>query len=437
MDYEELARVLPSNQSAVTNQGLDNMREMMEALGNPQDKIPSLHIAGTNGKGSTAKYLATILEKAGYRVGLYTSPSLMTFNDRMQINGVNISDEQLKQHAQVINTYVNNSRKDFKWFELYTALAWLFFKSEAVDISIIETGIGGRCDATNVISSPLASIITKISYDHQELLGNTLEAIAGEKAGIIKVASPVVVYPQADNVMQVFRKRAEELGSRCIAVDEEALTYHLSQADTQDFTYKGESYTIALKETHQIYNATVAIETIALLNQSGAFRISKHALQEGLKQTKWPGRFEKMATHPDIIVDGSHNIDGLHNLATNIERYYPHHKRIAIIGVLADKHYQEALPAILSKFSAVVTITPDSERALTAQALATWMVEEKLFTKEKVYPMDKQYKNALERALTLSKQSSDDTMICIFGSFHYIGEMRELILEKSKQGISK
>lgn len=430
MDYEVLSSMLPLGRPGKMVLGLETTRDLMDVLGNPQDKVPTIHVAGTNGKGSTAMYMATVLKEAGYKVGLYTSPSLHEFNDRIQINGVSITDDQIYDFAKEIREYVLDTDLYFTEFELYTALAWLHFARESVDVCIIETGIGGRLDATNIIQSPILSVITKISYDHQDVLGDTLPEIAGEKAGIIKEGSPVVYYPQEDEVDDVIINKAKEMGSTYATADLNALDYTLTDGRTQDFTYKNEEYTISLMETHQIYNAIVAIEAINVINAGEEFHIPQNALHDGLLQARWPGRFEWVSENPDIIIDGSHNLDGLTNLGDNIERYFSDRPRIAVVGMLGDKHHNEALPGTIQKFDAAVTVQPDSERALTSDEMAEWIKKNNLLPANKVYSEGKNYAQALTKAIELTEKFGNDAMICVFGSFYYIGDMREIIKKK-------
>lgn len=429
MDYEVLSEMLPLGRQGEMVLGLQTTKDLMDVLGNPQEKVPIIHVAGTNGKGSTSKIIATILQEAGYKVGLYTSPSLYEFNDRIRINGENISDEDIMEFAVDIRDHVLSTDLYFTEFELYTALAWMAFDKYDVDVAIIETGIGGRLDATNITHSPLVSVITKLAYDHQDVLGDTIEEIAGEKAGIIKPGSPVVYYPSEEAATNVIVARAEELGSSKRTVDIDALEYELNNNRTQDFVYKGENYTIQLLEAHQIYNSCVAIEVMNTLNDLGDWSISKEALKAGLEKTVWEGRFEWVQENPDIIIDGSHNLDGVTGLTENLLRYFPGQPRIGIVGMLGDKEFKPALSVIAPHFDLILTVQPDSDRALSSDDMKQVIMDMGFLPEEKIISLGKDYEKALEIALEKTETDMEDAMICVFGSFYYVGDVRQLILQ--------
>lgn len=429
MDYEVLSEMLPLGRQGEMVLGLQTTRDLMEVLGNPQEKVPTIHVAGTNGKGSTSKIMATILQEAGYKVGLYTSPSLYEFNDRIRINNENISDEDIMEFAVDIRDHVLSTDIYFTEFELYTALAWMAFAKYEVDVAVIETGIGGRLDATNIIQSPLVSVITKLAYDHQDVLGDTIEEIAGEKAGIIKPGSPVVYYPSEKAAVDVIAARAEELGSSKRTVDLDALKYELNNNRTQDFVYKGEEYTIQLLEAHQIYNSCVAIEVMNTLNDLEDWSISKDALKAGLEKTVWEARFEWVQENPDIMIDGSHNLDGVTGLTENLLRYFPGQQRIGIVGMLGDKEFKPALSVIAPHFDFILTVQPDSERALSADDMKQTILDMGVLSEEKVISLGKDYKKALEIAVEKTETDMEGAVICVFGSFYYVGEVRQLILQ--------
>lgn len=432
MDYQVLSDMLPLGRQGEMVLGLQTTRDLMAVLGNPQNNIPIIHVAGTNGKGSTAKIMATILQEAGYRVGLYTSPSLFEFNDRIQINGENISDEDIMEFAVGIRDHVLSTNLYFTEFELYTALAWLAFDKYECDIAIIETGIGGRLDATNIIKTNELAVITKLAYDHQDVLGETIEEIAGEKAGILKPGCPVVYYPQEAEAMAVIEDRADALDCprRTVAVDE--LDYDLTHDRDQAFSYKGQDYTIRLLEAHQIMNACMAIEAMNTLNESGRWSISQTAIQQGLEQAAWPGRFEWVSDHPDVVVDGSHNLDGVTGLTENLLRYFPDRKRIGVVGMLGDKEYKPALAVIAPHFDHMITVQPDSDRALDAEAMKASILEMGYLAEDKIEAMGLDYAAALNRAVDLAQADLKDAVICVFGSFYYIGDVRQMILDKKK-----
>lgn len=424
MQYEELVELLPLSAEGEMDLGLDSMFKLMEIMGNPQNQVPIIHIAGTNGKGSTASFVSQVLKQAGYKVGLFTSPSLVEFNERIKVSGQDISDEDLMAYAKQIQEAVKGTDLQMTEFELFAALAFLCFRDQC-DIAIIEVGLGGRLDATNVIAAPSVTAITKIGLDHTAILGETLEEIAGEKAEIIKANCPVVVYPQDDlGVMKVIEDKAHSQDAKVTVVDKDDLAYQLSQERTQDFQYKNVLYQIQALEEHQIINASVALEIIFALQRTG-WNIDSNAIDQGLAQASWPARFEWLFENPHVIIDGSHNEDGLKALHSNLDRYFSSQSRIAIIGFMADKVVDGPLKELLESFELVITVTPDSPRALSAEEL-----------KDKVEawknPKDNQKiyaSQSLDDALDYATEwAQPDDLIAIFGSFYFVGQIRQMIL---------
>lgn len=430
MNYSELSEMLPLGREGEMILGLETTQQLMEVLGNPQDKLQTIHVAGTNGKGSTTAILDSILREAGYKVGMYTSPSLVEFNDRIRINNKPISDEEIRRHARAIREYVLGTDIYFTEFELYTALAWMHFYEQECDIIIIETGIGGTLDATNIIKEPVLSVITKLALDHIDILGDTLEKIASQKAGIIKPNRPVVYYPTSKESDIVIESRAEELDAPIRHIDIDALEVEYTRERHQDFTYRGRAYRINLLEAHQVMNSCLAIEAIEALNDDGQFNISEDALKNGLEKARWAGRFEWVHDNPVMIVDGSHNLDGVTGLATNLAHYFPTQKHIAIIGMLGDKDVRGAIQTIMPIFEKAVVVEPDyPERAMKSKDMAKNIVEYGGLSEDDIFIYGTDFEGALEKAVALTKEMEEEAMICIFGSFYYIGDMREIILK--------
>lgn len=431
MQYDQLVDLLPLSPQGEMDLGLDNMYQLMVALNNPQDKIPMIHIAGTNGKGSTASYVAHILREAGYRVGLFTSPSLVEFNERIQINGKAITDEKLLYYSNIIKEAIEGSKLRMSEFELFTALAFLSFEEEC-DIAIMEVGLGGRLDATNVIAKPVVTAITKIGLDHTSILGDTLEEIAAEKAEIIKPGCPVIVYPQNHSgVDEIIINKAMEQQASVIQVEVEDLDYNLNDESVQDFKYKNVLYRISLLEEHQIINAAVALEICFALQKMG-WDLNSNVIDQGLLKTVWPARFEWICKQPHVIIDGSHNEDGLKALKANLNRYFPNERRLAIVGFMKDKDVDEPLREVMETFEVVITVTPDSPRALSAQEL-----KQKIETLNQTnHSQDVFAANSLEEALkqAISLAESSD-LITIFGSFYFVGQMRQMILTGRNEDI--
>jgi len=429
MKYETLYNMLPVSEEGKMVLGLETMEELMEILDHPENKVPIIHIAGTNGKGSTASILSTTLKEAGYRVGLFTSPSLTQFNERIRINNQAVSDDDLMELAELIKERVNQHAVEFTEFELFTAMACLAFERQGCDIGILEVGLGGRLDATNVVSKPELTIITKIALDHQAILGSTIGEIAGEKTGIIKKDVPLVVYPQEyEEARQVILNKADQMNAPTYRVELSMLSYELTTEDSQSFFYKGKEYTIQLLEEHQIKNAAVAVQALEVLQEKG-WKISEEEVQKGLMSTAWPARFEKISEHPAVIIDGSHNVDGLQELQKNISRYFNENRKIAIVGMLKDKDVDDSLPSILPLFEEAITVTPNSQRALTANEL-----EEKIMNYDLIDPAKLHSANSYEQAYEkASELAGKDDVICVFGSTYYVGIIRELILNRVKK----
>ncbi|KAA9234510.1 MULTISPECIES: bifunctional folylpolyglutamate synthase/dihydrofolate synthase [Aerococcus] len=427
MDYEEFEKDLPVLERGKWTLGLDHIRDLMAVFDNPQDKLPTVHIAGTNGKGSTASMIARTLQLAGYKVGLYTSPSLVSFNERIRINGENIADEKLRAMKDYMKEKLAGTKIQCSEFELFTAMAWLIFYHEGCDIIVLEVGLGGRLDATNLVKSPLVSVITKIALDHENILGHTISEIAKEKAGIIKYYTPVVVYPYPKEAIEVLSETAERQGAPLKTIDTESIENIHPDNRQQVFTYKGEDYQLNLLGKHQVLNACLAIEALAEIKRAG-FNVELKQIKEGLQTVSWPGRFEWVHQDPEIIIDGSHNLDGVRAMRHAVEDYFPNIPRLAITGMLKDKDVYRMLGEVVHLFDEIVTITPDSDRAMTANELtkAAHMVTG--LQKVKTYTA-KNNEDAMAYARRWADQQEGDCLICVFGSLYLVGELRELVFE--------
>ena len=424
MQYAELLDLLPLQEQGKMELGLSTMNQVMDRLGKPQDQVPMVHIAGTNGKGSVAAFTERILREAGYKVGLYISPSLVEFNERIQINGQATSDDQLLKAVKTLSQALEGTSLCLTEFELFTALAFLTFQDLDCDIAVVEVGLGGRLDATNVISRPAVTAITKIGMDHTAFLGDSLTEIAGEKAAIAKAGSPMVVYPQGPEVTRVIQNQADRVGAPLTLISQSDLTYNLTSDLLQDFEYKKVPYRISLLEDYQIYNALVAIE-ISFALQDAGWQISPKAIDQGLVETRWPGRFELVGSHPTMIVDGSHNDDGLQALLANLDRYFKKQTRIGIVGMLADKNVDSALSPLAKSFDRLYTVTPDSPRGMAASQMKEKLTE-MVPSPTRVIACEN-YNQALDQA---SQVAGGDDLIVVFGSFYIVGKFRQMILAR-------
>jgi len=396
--------------------GLSRIAVLMELLGNPQKKMKFVHIAGTNGKGSTAAMLASILEKAGYKTGLYTSPVIHTFGERMQVNGEPVTEAELIHIANHFQKYVDMMPDSPTEFEVITAMSLWFFYEKQCDIVVLEVGMGGRLDATNVIDTPEVAVITSIGLDHMAELGNTVEKIAGEKAGIIKANGIAVCHPQANAVERVIRTKCEEQNTSATFVDDNTIVATGQSLDGQHFEYNGlKNLTIPLLGAHQLRNAAVAIETVDALRQQG-WNISDDALRNGLKKTLWLGRFEVMKRSPIFIVDSAHNPQGIQTTVDALRMLFPDKKFIFLFGVLADKDYEAMLEILIPYASCFITVTPDAPRALPAGEL-------NLGRCNAVHC--ETIAQGVKRAIEMS---GEDDVICSLGSLSMVGHVRECLL---------
>lgn len=394
---------------------LRRIRELMSLLGDPQKKLRFVHIAGTNGKGSCAAMTASVLRACGYRTGLYTSPYLYRFNERMQVNGEMIEDEALCRHISAVRDKAEKMDEHPTEFELMTAAAMLYFLEEKCDIVVLEVGLGGRFDATNVVDTPECSIIMNIGLDHTAILGGTVEEIAAEKAGIIKENCPCVLYEQKRSVMDVVAERCRELDAPLTTADFSAIEPVFDSLEGQAFRYKGAMYALPLLGAHQLRNAAVVLETVGVLRARG-WRLEDGDVEHGLYATNWPGRFELCVEEPDFIVDGGHNPQCAETVAENLMHYFPDNKRVLLIGVLRDKDYEKMTEILAPCADEFVTVAPDSPRALSAEELAGVLSR---FSKP-VTPCA----SVAEAVDTAKELAGEDGMVCASGSLYLVGSVR-------------
>ena len=366
MNYSEAIDYIHSVNWTFCKPGLERVRELCRSLGNPQDSLKYVHVAGTNGKGSFCAMTESILRHAGYKVGLFTSPYIVEFNERMRIDGENISNEELCELVELIKPHADKMADKPTEFELITALAFLYFKRHNCDVVVLECGLGGRLDATNVIKDPILSVITGIALDHTSILGDTVEKIAAEKAGIIKSGVPVLWCGNDTNADRVISAKAEELGAPMARVDRSSLEIKEMTlgGTTLDFGER-EDISLSLLGTYQPLNATNVLSAIDILKKSG-YGIPERAVYDGLKAVKWPARFEIISRDPLIIADGGHNPEGIDSAVSSIEKYFGEEKVAIITGVMADKDYCYMASRISSVAKKVFCLTPDNPRALKA-----------------------------------------------------------------------
>ena len=353
--------------------GLGRTQELLQKMGNPEKKLRFIHVAGTNGKGSTAAMLASILRQAGYTTGLYTSPYIIKFHERMQVNGEMISDKELCDITAYIRPLADAMTESPTKFELVKCIAMEYFVRHGCQIVVMEVGMGGALDSTNVIDPPEAAVICNIGLDHTEVLGDTLEKIAAAKAGIIKAGSPAVIYRAAPSVEAVFEEKCRAVGSALHKADFDAIRLIRHDLGGQVFDFgRYKALELPLLGAHQLRNAAVVLTTVDVLREEG-WNISDENVRMGLKTVRWPGRFELLRREPLFIVDGGHNPQCIEALVQNIRQYLAEQPLTVLTGVLADKDYHCMYAGVAQFAARFVTVTPPNPRALDAQALAEYL----------------------------------------------------------------
>ena len=428
MTYKEAMDYISSVGRFGSNYGLERTFRLLELLGSPQEKIKLIHIAGTNGKGSTTAMVTKILRGFGYKVGMYTSPYLEEFEERIQINGEKIKKDTLVNllgHVKnAIDKVIEEGYEHPTEFEIITALMFLHFYNEKVDYGVIEVGLGGRLDSTNVII-PKVSVITSISLDHMNILGDSLKDIAKEKAGIIKDGIPVILYPQEKEVEEVILKIAEEKNSKVYLVKKENgklidINYEELYQNLQIKSYKNTySINLPLLGEHQILNLGVALNTIEILCELENISIDINIMEKSLQDVKWIGRLEVLGKKPTILIDGAHNIDAIRALRKNVEKYFKYNKIYLLLGILADKQVQEMIEEITPIAEKVYALTPHSERAELSEDLKKEI--------EKCNSNVVALENYEEALLLAIKEADEEDLVLISGSLYMIGDMRKII----------
>ena len=358
--------------------GLERITELMDKLGNPQDNLKFVHVAGTNGKGSVCAYINQILIEAGLKTGLFTSPFIFDFNERIKINNQSISDEDLLEATLLVKEQADKMSDHPTEFELMTAVALVYFAEQKTDIVVLEVGMGGRLDSTNVIKTPVCCVITRIGLDHTEYLGSTIEEITREKEGIIKPGVPVVRYTDIDNP-----------------------TIGTTDTYTRKFKYKDEDYETSLLATYQPSNAALAIEVAKILD------IDEKYIKLGILNAKWPVRFDIVRRNPITIIDGGHNVQGVQALVDSLKDIFPNKKFVFIMAVLADKDYEKMIELIRPFAREIYTATSDNPRALSAKKLAETIGNAELFTSAK----------------DVLANSNKDDIVVAFGSLYAAGNL--------------
>lgn len=416
MTYNEALQYIHSICWKGSKLGLDRTRELLGKLGNPEKQLKFIHIAGTNGKGSCAAMLSSILEEAGYHTGLYTSPFINRFNERMQIDHQCIPDDELAELTEYIRPFADGMEDSPTEFELITALAMVYFARHKCDIVVLEVGMGGELDSTNIIDVPEAAVIMAMGLDHVKELGPTMADIARAKAGIIKEGGDVVIYggnPEAD---PVFEEVCAQRSAKLHKADFSAIVPGPFGLDGQSFSYGAwKDLQIPLVGVYQMRNAAVVLETVQVLRGKG-WHISDAAVASGLKNTRWPARFEVLRRDPVFIVDGGHNPHGIRATAESLQRLFPGKKFTFVTGVMADKDVESILGLIVPLADQFFTVRPDNPRAMSAEELA-----------DRIRAHGRQGHSLRERGCRRSRAveaEGKDGVACALGSLYMSGDVR-------------
>lgn len=436
-DYEETIAFIKNLTKFGINLGLERIKALLDRLGNPEKKLNVIHIGGTNGKGSTAAMLREILVQAGYRTGMYISPHLHDFRERITINGEQISKEdvtaginEIKSHLQAI---IAQGVEHPTEFEVSTALGLLYFANKQPDFVIVEVGMGGEIDSTNVVH-PLISVITNIGMDHMDYLGDTIEKIAKVKAGIIKPGVPVVTAAEKTEALKVIEEDASSKGSPLIVVGRDVLWTRADdelQEPSNRLDYRGlnrsyQGLAVALHGEHQFTNAATALAAAELLQDRFVYKITESAVRDGLNSVQWPGRLELISKDPKILMDAAHNVEGMKSLAKALDEYkeglYKRKRLLLCLGMLGDKEREKAISIIAPLADKIVITRPDSPRAGDWEHLAVLAGK---YIGEKNVRIIEDAESAVRVCLEMMEPQD---MLCISGSIYLLADIRNYLL---------
>ena len=423
MNYEEAMNFIQNTSKFGSVLGLDNIKELLERLGNPQDQLKVVHIAGTNGKGSTLAFLAGIFRESGYRAGRYVSPASFCYEERFRINEENISKEDLcfymEKIKKISDEMVRDGMSHPTMFEIETALSFLYFLDKKVDVVLLETGMGGRLDATNVVKKPIATVIASIGMDHMQFLGDTLEKIASEKAGIIKEGCPVISYDNTKEVNEVIKNKAKQMHAKVTFVNSAGIRVLQESLNGESFSYRSsdgrwyEKIEIPLLGRHQINNAALALETLNVIKNY--YCISDFQTEDGMRKTIWRGRIEILEREPMVICDGAHNPDGAKSLLSFLQNNFTNQRLIYIMGVLSDKDYEQMVQILAPAADKIYTVAPDNPRALSSRELCNCISK---------YHQNVEERQRLAECLSEVRQKAEkDDVIIICGTLSFQNEL--------------
>ena len=421
MTYEQALEIISGRTVFGSRPGLERINRLLEGLGNPHKKLKFVHVAGTNGKGTTSTYIASVLQCCGYKVGLYTSPYVVDFRERFVINGEMISKEELARQVEKVAPIADDMTDDpVTEFTFITALAFNWYAEQNCDIVVLEVGLGGRFDATNAIDCPEAAVITSVALDHTGVLGDTVSQIAFEKAGIVKEGGSVAMYPdQNPEALEVFKKVCPERNAKLYCPDISTLEIKKSDLFGTDYILEGKEYHIPFSGIHQVYNSINALTAFEILRTKG-FNISDINIAEGFDKARIAARMEILSEDsPLILMDGGHNEDCAIALEKVINNNLKGRNITAIMGMMADKDVDSYLNKVVPYFNKVITLRPENPRSMSAEELAELA---------KAYCTDSKPANTVEEAVDAALENNDCVVVC--GSFYMASEVRPVILEK-------
>ncbi len=425
MNYEEAISLINSRLRFGSKLGLDNIRALLNEMGNPQKNLRFVHVAGTNGKGTTCTYISSILREAGYKTGLYTSPYVVEFRERFIIDGEMIPENELVEQIKITSDACDRLNANITEFEFITALAFNWFCQRGCDIVVLEVGLGGRFDATNIIDCPECAVITSIALDHMQYLGDTIDKIAFEKAGIIKPNGDVVLYCNIDpSAEKVFDEVCEERSANLIKPDLSTLKIGESNLFGTDYSLDGESYHIPFSGIHQVYNSIGALNAVKVLKKKG-FEISDEQIKSGFEKARIAARMEILSKEPIILMDGGHNQDCAMALKKVLEANISDKNNVCIIGMMADKDIDSYLCEVIPFMDKVITVKPQNPRSMKSEELAEAC---------RKYCADSK---GLENAAAVDEafdylNNTENSALVVCGSFYMASEIRPIILEKLK-----
>lgn len=421
MTYDEALEFLNAPKYSETRPGLGPVTELMHRLGDPQDQLRYVHITGTNGKGSTSAFVESALREAGYMTGLYTSPYIQNFTERIQVSGKEIPRQELADITEKVKaaslSMLADGMKEPTIFEMVTAVAFIYFYRMKCDIVVLEVGMGGRLDATNIVPRPEVSVITGVAMDHMEFLGDTIAEIAFEKAGIIRDGGVTATAPLVPEAMNVIRKTADEKNSTLVEADLSGIRMLESGMDGQSYVFQGQKISISKLGKYQVRNSALAYTVLEQMKTRWPL-LTEGAILKGLEKATWMGRLELLRKEPPFLIDGAHNADGVAALVESLKDLFPGEKFRFVTGVLKDKDYPAMMRLTEDIAVEYYTVTPDSPRALSAEDLRDFLKKDGQTARS-----FNSLKEAAEEAW-----HSEDMKTVAFGSLYYIGALRSILV---------